>query len=918
MHMHLIPLAFVMKAAVSLLIAVAISMTPAGVALARADSSISGVVLDPSGAAVADASVSLLSAQQVTVGTAKTDSQGKFSLSDIPSGQYLLVVTSRGFADNQQAVAVGSTAIEKLEVRLDPGLLNEEVTVTTNPGNVESVGAVSQQVNVISEQQIGERAKSVTAQIANEEVGVHLQRTATVMSGIFVRGVTGNKVNIFIDGFRYSNAAQRGGVNTFLNLIDPTNLRGAEILRGPNSAQYGSDALGGSIQFLTRTPYFSAGDPELHGKMGTFFNSADAAFGSNLVTTYSTKNFGFLLNVTGRRVNNIRTGHERDSHNAVTRFLGLSDSLVVDGRLTDTAFTQYGGYSKLNWAPASGSQISVSYMRGQQDGGKRYDQLLGGDGNLIADLRNLMLDFATVRYDTVNAGWFDSFTVGYSFNSQREERVNQGGNGNPNASINHEPERTTVHGIHGFLGKQWGVRNSFLVGGDFYNERVSGALSYGFNPVTGVATLRRGRVPDDAHFTSGGIYAQDVFEVIPTKLRLVGSIRYGRASYEAEAADSPVVGKPLWPDDSLDVDDVTFRAGVVATPVSGLSFSANFSRGFRAPHITDLGTLGLTGSGFEVAAPDVAGLGGTIGTTAGASAVSTGIPVAQVDPETSMNYELGVGYRNSRFQTNFAWFLNDIDDNIVKQALILPAGAVGKTLGGTPITSQGATGVVFVAASTNPVLVRANLDDARIWGIEHTLDVKMNRDWSVGTIFTYLHARDGRTGLPPNIEGGTPAPDGYLKIRYAPAGKRFWIEPYMHAADRQDRLSSLDLDDRRTGGGRSRTAISNFFNNGARFLGLVNSGPDGIRGNADDRLVPTGETLAQVQNRVLGVGVNSAPLYTGVPGYVVFSVRGGVKLGERHEVLLDFDNIGDRNYRGISWGVDAPGRGIFMKYNVRF
>src|SRR4030095_4918764 len=158
-----------------------------------------------------------------------------------------------------------------------------------------------------------------------------------------------------------------------------------------------------------------------------------------------------------------------------------------------------------------------------------------------------------------------------------------------------------------------------------------------------------------------------------------------------------------------------------ATPIAGLSLSANFSRGFRAPHITDLGTLGLTGAGFEVAAADVAGLGGTIGSAAGVSAGSTGIPVQQVDPETSMNYEFGIAYRNKRFETNFAWFVNDIDDNIVKQALILPAGAVGKSLGGTPITAQGPTGVVFVAASPNPVLVRANFDDARLFGFEHTL-----------------------------------------------------------------------------------------------------------------------------------------------------------------------------------------------------
>ena len=48
------------------------------------------------------------------------------------------------------------------------------------------------------------------------------------MAGIFVRGLTGNKVNVFVDGVRYSNGAQRGGVNTFLDLIDPSTLEGIE------------------------------------------------------------------------------------------------------------------------------------------------------------------------------------------------------------------------------------------------------------------------------------------------------------------------------------------------------------------------------------------------------------------------------------------------------------------------------------------------------------------------------------------------------------------------------------------------------------------------------------------------------------------------------------------------------------------
>jgi hemoglobin/transferrin/lactoferrin receptor protein len=130
-------------------------------------------------------------------------------------------------------------------------------------------------------------------------------------------------------------------------------------------------------------------------------------------------------------------------------------------------------------------------------------------------------------------------------------------------------------------------------------------------------------------------------------------------------------------------------------------------------------------------------------------------------------------------------------------------------------------------------------------------------------------------------------------------------------------LSSLDLGDRRTGAGRTRAPIQSFFRNGARARGWIGAGPDGTFGNADDVLLATGETLTQIQDRVLGVGVNSSSLFTAVPGYATFGVRFGIRQG-RHELTVHAENLGDKNYRGISWGVDAPGRGISARYSVRF
>ena len=86
-------------------------------------------------------------------------------------------------------------------------------------------------------------------------------------------------------------------------------------------------------------------------------------------------------------------------------------------------------------------------------------------------------------------------------------------------------------------------------------------------------------------------------------------------------------------------------------------------------------------------------------------------------------------------------------------------------------------------------LVRANFDHARIWGIEHSADARLHRDVSVSTSFTYLRAEDTNTGLPPNIEGGTPAPQFWGSVRYSPAATRWWIEPYVHFGWKQTHLS---------------------------------------------------------------------------------------------------------------------------------
>ncbi|MCS6803841.1 MAG: TonB-dependent receptor [Acidobacteriota bacterium] len=879
--------------------------------------SITGTVTDASGAVVAQARVFLLNAQQAVLRTTESDAAGVFRFVDVQAGAYEIRVTRVGFDQRRLPVVVAPGAVAQVDVMLEVGRVTEEITITAETGLAQDRERVPQQVNVISERSIQQRTTAVLAQVADEEVGVSLQRTSPTIGAVVVRGLT--EVGVYIDGVRFTQSTQRGGINTFFNLNDPTPLGAVEVLRGTNSAQYGADSLGGVVHLVSRVPEISLDSPTLRGEFNSFFTSADLSFGGNTLLSYGTRRFGLLANMSSRRINTLRPGGGIDSHSAITRFLGLPSNIMGQERLPDTAFTYYGGMMRLMYMPRSDQQLSLHYSRGQQDGGKRYDQLLGGDGNLVADLRNLMLDFGYLRYFKQGVGFFDNGSLTVSYNSQREERVNQGGQGNPLAAITHDRERTSSFGFNFFLDKHATRRNTFLIGGDIYRDHVN-APSFSFEPATRAVTLVRPRVPNGARYILAGLFVQDSYEAVPNRVRLSGALRYNVASYRSRAANAPVVrGQPLFPDDSLRAADWSGRIGAVTTVADGLNVVFNYSRGFRPPNITALGSLGLVGVGYQVAATDVIGLNAMIGSTADESAVSTGIPVSPLSSETTNNFDVGVHYRRGRIDTSLTGYLIDYNDTIVRQTLILPPGAVGLRLGSQVIERQLPSGAVFVPLSPAPVLVQVNFGATRMKGVEYELNLRLADPWTFSGHYSYVRAEDKKTGAPPNLGGaGIPPQVGFLRLRYQPQGKRYWVEAYSTLAGRQTRLSSLDLSDRRTGATRSRTSIQNFFRRGACVRGLTTPGTTGQCGSAGGILIPTGETLAQVQNRVLGVGVESAPLFRAIPGYGLINVRGGFRLKENHEISIDFENIGDKSHRSPGWGIDGPGRSVTVRYRVQF
>jgi outer membrane receptor protein involved in Fe transport len=152
--------------------------------------------------------------------------------------------------------------------------------------------------------------------------------------------------------------------------------------------------------------------------------------------------------------------------------------------------------------------------------------------------------------------------------------------------------------------------------------------------------------------------------------------------------------------------------------------------------------------------------------------------------------------------------------------------------------------------------------------------------------------------MPPGLGGAT--------LTYQPSN-RWWVEGSMLAATKQDRLSDADIGDARIGASRTPASVAAFFNGTAVDRGLVSNGI----------LVATGETLAQVQSRVLGTSTLS-PMFTETAGFVVFGVRGGIRVGQHLDVTLIADNLSDSNYRLHGSGVDEPGINMMARFRVRF
>src|SRR5688500_9216773 len=190
-----------------------------------------------------DASVSIVQTQQ----TARTDEQGNFELAAVPAGRHTLLVHQEGFSDATRVITVGAGATVTADFRLEIQALREEVTVTAS-GTEQSVFDSIQSVTSVGSTQILERASTGLGDVLDGQPGVAKRSFGPGSSRPVIRGFDGDRVLVLQDGVRTGSVGSQSGDHG--EPVDPLSAERIEVVKGPATLLYGSNAIGGVVNVI--------------------------------------------------------------------------------------------------------------------------------------------------------------------------------------------------------------------------------------------------------------------------------------------------------------------------------------------------------------------------------------------------------------------------------------------------------------------------------------------------------------------------------------------------------------------------------------------------------------------------------------------------------------------------------------------
>ncbi|WP_166437184.1 TonB-dependent receptor plug domain-containing protein [Niastella caeni] len=486
----------------------------------------------------------------------------------------------------------------------------EEVIVTANKFP-EKRKHIAQQTIVIGNKEITRSLSNNTAGLLEHSGKVFVQRSQLGGGSPVIKGFEASRILLVVDGVRMNNAIYRTGHLQNVITVDDDMLERVEVLSGPASTMYGSDALGGVIHFQTKQPLLG----KIQTNVSTRYSSAFNEFTGHADVNIGTRNFASLTAFSFSSYGNLRQGGQRKSRYAefgkrneyITQINGI-DSIVRNDNVNMQKYSDYRQYDLLQkflWQASPGQSHELNLQYSTSSDIPRYDRL--------TDTRNGALRWAEWYYGPQERlmasynyqskqikGFFDELKAGASYQHIEESRMQRAYR---KPLRENRIERIDVMALNLDLRKSM-AQHDLSVGADGqFNILNSTAFNYDITTGAKSAGLVT-RYPDGKNnMTYSGVYAQHLFRIIPGKLILNDGIRFNYISLDANFIDTALLHLPFTNATQRHFA-YSLNAGLIYLPITSSRIALNFSTGFRAPNIDDLAKVFESAGGVQLVVPN--------------------------------------------------------------------------------------------------------------------------------------------------------------------------------------------------------------------------------------------------------------------------------------------------------------------------
>jgi len=524
----------------------------------------------------------------------------------------------------------------------------DEVIISVNKFE-ETKKSVGQQIQVLTSKQIEIAQAQSTADLISNTGNVFVQKSQMGGGSPVIRGFEASRILLVVDGVKMNNLIYRAGHLQNIVTMDNAVLDRVEVLFGPSSTVYGSDALGGVIHMYTKKPQFAGYNEKTKLKVnamtryGSVNNEMTGHIDFNLgceklasLTSFTMSSFDDLQG--GKNQNPFYTKSYGERPYYVERING-KDSLIKNSNRylqVQSGYSQYDLLQKFSYKQNERINHGLNIQFSNSSDVPRYDRLTDPDGNGLrfaewyyGPQKRFLAAYDVRRVN--NNSFFQTVSAGINFQDVEESRHSRRFN---RTALSHRTENVNVYGADFDL-QRITEKHKFHLGIEGqYNTLVSKAYE------ENIETLERSaldtRYPDgDNNMTDVAAYISHSWK-INNVLTLTDGIRIGYTSLSSSFIDTSFYHLPFT---KAEQDNTVYSGslGLVHNPSDDLKLSVLVSTGFRSPNIDDLSKVFESAPGLVI------------------------VPNPALKPEKTINTELGISrlfnqrssWETSVFYTNF-------------------------------------------------------------------------------------------------------------------------------------------------------------------------------------------------------------------------------------------------------------------------